>query len=594
MNTFRFIFTYIRRHRLRYAAGILTLFVVDYAGLFIPKLTGTVTDGLAARTLDWDGVVSCLVSIFILGLTLAAGRFLWRFFLFGASRSIERELRNDLFAHLEKMSVEYYNGHKTGDLMTRFTSDLNAVRMSLGPAVICIFDASVMTVMVICQMMYYVSVRLTLLAVIPMFLICVGEIYYGKIIHARFLERQKAVSDLTDFVQESFSGVRVIKAFVRERAEFRAFARASRNAMDKNLRVVRLQSVVMPLLDVIIGLSGLITLIYGGYLALVGDITLGRFVAFNQYVNMLVWPMIACGDAINMFSQGAASIGRIREIFDEKPEICDPPDAADVDRLRGDITFSHLTFLHRGHSEPTLKDISLHVRAGTTLAVIGRTGNGKSTLVNLLLHLYNTKPGMIFLDGRDINTIPLKTLRENIAYVPQDNFLFSDTLKSNIAFGADEQDMDSIVRATRAACIHENIIAFPDGYETIVGERGVTLSGGQKQRSSIARALMKNAPVLILDDALSAVDTDTEEHILRNLKQNRRGKTTILIAHRISTIQNADIILVLEDGEAKEIGSHGELMQKNGIYRSMFEQQQLEAAAREQKTACEKKGGTGV
>ncbi len=567
---------------------------MDYAGLFIPKLTGTVTDGLAARTLDWDGVVSCLVSIFILGLTLAAGRFLWRFFLFGASRSIERELRNDLFAHLEKMSVEYYNGHKTGDLMTRFTSDLNAVRMSLGPAVICIFDASVMTVMVICQMMYYVSVRLTLLAVIPMFLICVGEIYYGKIIHARFLERQKAVSDLTDFVQESFSGVRVIKAFVRERAEFRAFARASRNAMDKNLRVVRLQSVVMPLLDVIIGLSGLITLIYGGYLALVGDITLGRFVAFNQYVNMLVWPMIACGDAINMFSQGAASIGRIREIFDEKPEICDPPDAADVDRLRGDITFSHLTFLHRGHSEPTLKDISLHVRAGTTLAVIGRTGNGKSTLVNLLLHLYNTKPGMIFLDGRDINTIPLKTLRENIAYVPQDNFLFSDTLKSNIAFGADEQDMDSIVRATRAACIHENIIAFPDGYETIVGERGVTLSGGQKQRSSIARALMKNAPVLILDDALSAVDTDTEEHILRNLKQNRRGKTTILIAHRISTIQNADIILVLEDGEAKEIGSHGELMQKNGIYRSMFEQQQLEAAAREQKTACEKKGGTGV
>ncbi len=594
MNTFRFIFTYIRRHRLRYAAGILTLFVVDYAGLFIPKLTGTVTDGLAARTLDWDGVVSCLVSIFILGLTLAAGRFLWRFFLFGASRSIERELRNDLFAHLEKMSVEYYNGHKTGDLMTRFTSDLNAVRMSLGPAVICIFDASVMTVMVICQMMYYVSVRLTLLAVIPMFLICVGEIYYGKIIHARFLERQKAVSDLTDFVQESFSGVRVIKAFVRERAEFRAFARASRNAMDKNLRVVRLQSVVMPLLDVIIGLSGLITLIYGGYLALVGDITLGRFVAFNQYVNMLVWPMIACGDAINMFSQGAASIDRIREIFDEKPEICDPPDAADVDRLRGDITFSHLTFLHRGHSEPTLKDISLHVRAGTTLAVIGRTGNGKSTLVNLLLHLYNTKPGMIFLDGRDINTIPLKTLRENIAYVPQDNFLFSDTLKSNIAFGADEQDMDSIVRATRAACIHENIIAFPDGYETIVGERGVTLSGGQKQRSSIARALMKDAPVLILDDALSAVDTDTEEHILRNLKQNRRGKTTILIAHRISTIQNADIILVLEDGEAKETGSHGELMQKNGIYRSMFEQQQLEAAAREQKTACEKKGGTRV
>ncbi len=583
MRTFRFILQYIKKHRFQYIAGILTLFVVDFANLYIPELTGTVTDGLAARTLGWDGVVSCLVSIFVLGLTLAAGRFLWRYFLFGASRSIEKELRNDMFGHLEKMSVEYYNEHKTGDLMTRFTSDLNAVRMSIGPAVICVFDASVMTVMVICQMMFYVDVKLTLLAVIPMLFICAGEIYYGKIIHARFLKRQEAVSGLTDFVQESFSGVRVIKAFVRERAQLRAFAKANRNSMEKNLDVVRLQSVVMPLLDVVIGLSALITLVYGGYLALVGDITLGRFVAFNQYINMLVWPMLACGDAINMFSQGAASLRRIQEILDEKPEIFDREDALEVDWMKGDIELDHLTFLHRGHSEPTLKDISLSVPAGTTLAIIGRTGNGKSTLVNLLLRLYRTKPGMIRIDGRDINQIPLKTLRENIAYVPQDNFLFSDTLKSNIAFGADDWDMDSVVRATQAACIHENIVAFPDGYETIVGERGVTLSGGQKQRSSIARALMKDAPILILDDALSAVDTDTEEHILRNLKQNRQGKTTILIAHRISTIQNADRILVLEDGEAKEIGNHEELMRENGIYRSMFEQQQLEAAVSRQK-----------
>lgn len=587
MNTFQFIFQYIKRHRFQYVAGIITLFVVDFANLFIPKLTGTVTDGLTARTLDWDGVVSCLISIFILGLTLAIGRFLWRYFIFGASRSIEKELRNDMFGHLETMSVEYYNEHKTGDLMTRFTSDLNAVRMSIGPAIICVFDASVMTVMVIIQMMYYVDLKLTLLAIIPMFLICAGEIYYGKIIHKRFLKRQEAVSGLTDFVQESFSGVRVIKAFVQERAQLREFARANQNSMDKNLHVIRLQAVVMPLLDVVIGFSSLITLIYGGYLALVGDITLGRFVAFNQYINMLVWPMLACGDAINMFSQGAASIRRIQEIFDEKPEIFDREDAEEVERIKGDITFSHLTFLHRGHSEPTLKDISLSVPAGTTLAIIGRTGNGKSTLVNLLLHLYNTKPGMILIDGKDINAIPLRTLRENIAYVPQDNFLFSDTLKSNIAFGTDDWDMDAVIRATQAACIHENIIAFPDGYETIVGERGVTLSGGQKQRSSIARALMKNAPILILDDALSAVDTDTEEHILRNLKKNREGKTTILIAHRISTIQNADVILVLEDGEAKEIGNHETLMQKNGIYRSMFEQQQLEAAVMEKREALE-------
>ncbi len=577
MKSFTFILSYVRKHRFGYAAGILTLFVVDFANLYIPKLTGTITDGLTARTMDWDGVVSCLIAIFVLGALLALGRFLWRYFLFGASRSIEREIRGDMFAHLEEMSVEYFNERGTGDLMTRFTSDLNAIRMAIGPAVICMFDACVMTVMVIVQMMYYVNISLTLLAVVPMFLICVGEIYYGKIMHRRFLDRQEAVSDLTDFVQESFSGVRVIKAFVRERAEFYAFAKQNKRTMDQTLRVVRLQAVIMPLLDVIIGLSILVTLIYGGYLALVGDITLGRFVAFNQYVGMLIWPMIACGDAINMFSQGAASIRRIREILDEKPEIRDTDDVKEVSDIRGEITFSHLTFLHRGHSEPTLKDISLHVPAGTTLAIIGRTGNGKSTLVNLLLHLYNTKPGMLFIDGKDINTIPLKTLREHIAYVPQDNFLFSDTLKSNIAFGTEGEDMDAIIRATRAACIHESIVSFPDGYETIVGERGVTLSGGQKQRSSIARALIRNAPILILDDALSAVDTDTEEHILKNLKKNRAGKTTILIAHRISTIQNADVILVLEDGEAREIGNHESLMKTGGIYRDMFEKQQLEA-----------------
>lgn len=585
MQSFQFILQYVKRHRLRYFAGIITLFVVDFANIFIPKLTGAITDGLASHTFAWTDVRSCLAAVLILGITLSVGRFLWRYFLFGASRAIEKELRNDMFAHLEKMSVEYYNEHKTGDLMTRFTSDLGAVRMAIGPAVICVFDASVMTVMVIFQMMYYVNVQLTLLAVLPMLLICFGEIYYGKIMHRRFLARQQAVSDLTDFVQESFSGVRIIKAFVRERAELYAFLRQNGNAMDKNLRVAKLQAIVMPLLDVIIGLSTLVTLIYGGYLALLGDITLGRFVAFHQYVNMLVWPMIACGDAIHMFSQGGASVGRIREVFEEQPEIFDKKEVSAPASIDGRITFSHLTFTHRGQNEPTLRDLNLDVPAGTTLAIIGRTGNGKSTLVNLLLHLYNTESGMIFIDGTDINDIPLKTLREHIAYVPQDNFLFSDTLKSNIAFGAADEDMDAIVQATRAACIHDSIVQFPDGYETVVGERGVTLSGGQKQRSSIARALLKNAPILILDDALSAVDTDTEEHILHNLKENRTGKTTILIAHRISTIQHADLILVLEDGAAAEIGNHDSLMEADGIYREMFEQQQLEAAFGEAHTA---------
>ncbi len=588
MEQFQFIWRYIKRHKWQYIGGMITLLVVDFANLYIPKTTGVITDGLAAHEMDMNGVLKNLGIIVAIGATLALGRFLWRYFIFGASRGIEHEIRDNLFAHLETLDVEYYNEHKTGDLMTRFTSDLNAVRMAIGPAVIAAFDATVMTVMVIGQMIVYVDIRLTLAAVVPMLFIAAGELYYGKIMQKRYRERQEAVSDLTDFVQESFSGVRVVKAFVRERAQIREFAKVNNKAKEKNLNIARMESIVMPLLDVVIGISSLLTLIYGGYLALNGEITVGRFVAFNQYIMMLVWPMIACGEAINMFSQGGASMRRIQEVLEEKPEIANQEGVQEIGEIKGAIRFNHLTFIHRGHSEPTLKDIHLNVPAGTTLAIIGRTGNGKSTLVNLLLHLYNTKPNMIFIDGKDINTIPLKTLRENIAYVPQDNFLFSDTLKSNIAFGTDSAEMEEIVKATKTACIHDNIIAFPDGYETIVGERGVTLSGGQKQRSSIARAIKKNAPILILDDALSAVDTDTEEQILANLKENRKGKTTILIAHRISTIQNADMIVVLEEGEARECGTHKELIELGGIYKDMFEKQQLEAAIGEQRAAFEK------
>ena len=605
MTTLRFIFQYIKRHRLQYILGIITLFIVDIANVFIPKMTGNITDGLKAGNIDWAGITHYLLILFLLGLTLAVGRFLWRYFLFGASRSIEKELRNDMFAHLETMDVEFYNQNKTGDLMTRFTSDLNSIRMAIGMAVICVFDAVVMSAMVIVQMMHYVDVRLTLMAVIPMLFILFGELYYGKVIMARFKARQEAVSDLADFVQESFSGIRVIKAFVREKAQRYAFARENQKNLEKNLDIARMQSVVMPLLDVIIGLSSLITLLFGGYLAVNGQISLGRFVAFNQYINMLVWPMLACGEAVNMFSMGGASLKRVKAVFDAEPEVKDPQNGDEGIRVAeevpvqeheivGHIRLEHLTFTHQDSNEPVLNDITLDVPAGTTLAIVSKTGGGKSTLVNLLLHLYNTKRGMIFIDNRDINDIPLKELRENIAYVPQDNFLFSDTLRSNISFGVEDEDMEEIVAATKAACIHDSIAEFPDGYETIVGERGVTLSGGQKQRSSIARALMKDAPILILDDALSAVDTDTEEQILENLKVNRRGKTTILIAHRVSTIQNADRIMVLEDGKAKEIGNHEELMRQDGIYHGMVEQQQLEAVHGEAVRAAgfaEQKGG---
>ncbi len=586
MEQVKFLFTYVKRHKWQYIGGIITLFAVDFFNLMIPQITGVITDGLAGHTMGMEQVMQNLAKLIGLGTLLALGRFLWRYFLFGAARHIQYEMRNGMFEKLETMSVEYFNEHKTGDLMSRFTNDLNAVRMAIGMAVISAFDATVMAVMVIGQMMYYVNVKLTLLAIIPMIFIAGGEFYYGREMRRRFKEKQEAVSDLTDQVQESISGIRVVKAFAQEKEEKEAFARTNAYAREKNMAVARLGAVVMPLLDVVIGVSSLVTLLYGGYLAITGEITLGRFVAFNQYIGMLVWPMLAAGESITSLSQGLASTKRIQEIFDEKPEIFDDETVKPAGVIHGEITFDHLTFLHQGHSEPTLKDICLEVPAGTTLAIVGRTGNGKTTLVNLLLHLYNTQRGMIRIDGRDINSIPLKELRENIAYVPQDNFLFSDTLRHNIAFGVEDEergeaDPEAVERAARAACVHDNIIAFPDGYDTIVGERGVTLSGGQKQRSSIARALLKDATILILDDALSAVDTDTEKQILENLRKNREGKTTILIAHRISTIQNADCIVVLENGEIRERGSHEELMAQKGIYYEMFEKQQLEAGLAE-------------
>ncbi len=577
MKELKYISRYVKRHGLQYILGIAALFAVDLMNVYIPRYTGEITDGLEAQTLDMDGVLGLILRILILGAIVALGRFFWRYFIFGASRSIEKEMRNDLFAYLETLSMRYYNEHKTGDLMAHFTNDLQSIRMFLGPTVITAFDATVMLVLVLGQMILYVDVKLTCIAVLPLILIIFGDYFYGKLMHRRFIRKQKAFSDLTDQVQEAVSGIRVIKAFVQEHKELAAFAVTNKNNQEKNLSVVRLQALFVPLLDLIVGASSLLTLLYGGYLAIDGTISLGQFVAFNSYIGMLVWPMIAAGECITYVSQGLASLKRIMTISREQPDIVDGAEVKPVEHLEGDLVFDHLTFSYPGESNaPALSDICLHVEKGSTLAVLGRTGSGKTTLANLLMRLYDVKSGMIRIDGHALKHIPLRVLRGDIAYVPQDNFLFSDTLENNIAFGVAEKDPEAVRQAARDACIHDNIMDFPDNYQTMVGERGVTLSGGQKQRSSIARALLKNAPILILDDALSAVDTDTEEQILRNLKANRQGKTTLIIAHRISTIQNADHILVLDEGKIAEYGTHEELMERHGLYRSIYDKQQLE------------------
>lgn len=576
---------YLWHYKWHYLLGILVLTAVDLAGLYVPQYTGEIMDGLTEGAFGLEGVLPILGKILLIGLIMMVGRFGWRYFIIGASRGIEYRMRNDLFRHLEALSARFFNSHKTGDLMAHFTNDLQAVRMGVGMAVITTFDAVVMTLMVLVKMIVYVDVRLTALAFIPLTLVAVGCYFYGIEAKKRQTRRQEAFSHLSDKVQESLAGIRVLKAFVQEEADFRSFEEASVNSMEKNLSVVKLRAVFGPALDAVTGISLLMTLLFGGRMVLSGQISIGRFVAFNSYIGMLVWPMIACGDCINTFSQASAAFQRIAAIFREEPDIVDAGETGqplkDV-RLRGDIRLNGLTFTYPDGQEPVLKNVSLHVRPGEMLGVLGRTGSGKSSLADLLLRVYDCEKGMLLLDGRPIDEVPLAVLHRDVAYVPQDNFLFSDTLEENIAFGLEERISQhpelrgDIQQAAKDACIHDNIMNFPEEYRTLVGERGVTLSGGQKQRSSIARALLKDSAILILDDSLSAVDTDTEEQILENLLRVRKGKTTIVIAHRISTLQKADHVAVLTEGELTEYGTHDELAALGGFYARINQRQQLE------------------
>ncbi len=567
---------YMKKYWQTYLIGIVILIIGDYLNLIIPQLTGEITDGLSSYTYTISDVWRDVVGIVICAALLALGRFAYRHFIIGNSRKIERGIQNEIFAKLETLSQRYFNENKTGDLMAYFTNDLEALRESLGWSVISCIDAVVLTIMVLYKMMKYVNVTLTLYTLIPMSFIGVYGFYIFNAFDKKFAEKHESFAKLSDTVQESVTAERVIKAFVQEDKQVEEFKKANDENRKVNMRLAVLRAYAWPIMEVFVGVAYIIAIAVGGYYCIIAEITLGKFVTFTSYVGSLVWPMLSVGDTLITFSQGMAAMKRINRVFDEVPEIVDAEQPDDVDHLEGEIKFDHVSFTYGPEFDNALEDIDFEIKPGETFAIMGRTGAGKTTVVNLMTRLFDTTEGTISFDGHPIKQIPLKVLRENIAYVPQDNFMFSETLRQNISFGKLDATLDEIIEACKIADVDDNFQDFPLKYETMVGERGVTLSGGQKQRASIARAILKDSPILIMDDSLSAVDTDTEDNILHNLKQVRAGKTTIMIAHRVSTVQNANHILVLDEGKIKEFGTYDELMELDGEFATMVKKQQLE------------------
>lgn len=564
------------KYKWRYFWGIMWLLVVDALQLVIPRLLGKITDGLASQSLGGKDIAYFSLLIIGVYIIIAVCRFLWRMYVMGTARLLEYSLRKKLFGHLQTLSTNYFNNHKTGDLMAHATNDINAVRMALGPGVVMLTDAIFLTIATITIMIRTIDLRLTLLALIPLPFLAFVVTSFGKIIHSRFKTVQEAFSSLTDRVQENIAGIRVVKAFVQEKEEINKFTQSNQHNVNMNLHLVRIWGAFFPLIQYISAIGFMIVLGYGGILVIYGTISLGDFVAFNSYLALLTWPMMALGWVINMMQRGAASMDRINKIFEESPEIVDKEDVVDLIEPRGEIKINSLTFSYPNSNVPALKNVSLKIKPGEKIAIIGKTGSGKTTLVNLLLRLYNVEDNSIFIDNIDINNISLKSLRESIGYVPQDNFLFSTTVKENIAFALDNYEMSEVEKYSKIAQVYDNIIDFPEQFETVLGERGVTLSGGQKQRVSIARALIKEPRVLILDDSLSAVDTNTEEEIQRGLKDYLHNRTSIVIAHRVSTIKDADQIIVLDEGSIAEEGNHESLLQLRGLYYNLYQKQLLE------------------
>lgn len=579
MNTIRSFLRlkeFLSKHKRYYILGIGALLLTNLAQLFIPKLMGNLTNLIASGEFSRGDLWSFIISFIALSIGTATFRYFWRIYIMGTARKMEYTLRNMLFEHLQGMSTEFFNHHKTGDLMAHATNDIQAVRMALGPGIVSSVDALFLTSVIIFTMARTISLELTLVALLPLPIMLAVAIGFGRVIHGRFRRVQEAFSDLTDRVQENFAGIRVIKGFAREKSEEERFRTVNEFNVAKNMDLVRIQALFHPLVGYLGALSFIIVLGYGGTLVLDGAITIGDFVAFNSYLGMLTWPIMAIGWVMNMIQRGKASMDRLNDIFTQRSDITDPINGGLLPELRGKIEFNNLTFAYPTSSKPILQDISAEILPGQVVGILGRTGSGKTTLLNLLVRLYNVEPGMLKLDGVNINEISVQLLRDSIGYVPQDSFLFSATIRENIDFAATGSNLDKVEDYAKIAQVYDNIIEFPKQFDTVVGERGVTLSGGQKQRIAIARALIKEPQILILDDSLSAVDTETEEAILQNLRRVFPGKTVIIVSHRISTLKGANQILVLEEGRISQRGDHDALVLEDGLYKELYQKQLLE------------------
>lgn len=589
MLTGKYINKYYLRYWYLFLLGIFALIAVDYAQLFEPEFLGQIVDHLKGENISMDFIGNICGKLIIVAAVMFGGRMLWRYTLFNASQRIEAGIRREMFLKSERLSQKYYHETKVGSIMSWFTTDLETIEEYLGFGTVQMVDAFFLGILVIIKMIRMDWV-LSLFAFIPMILIIVWGALVEKFMAMKWEERQKEYDHLYDFAQENFTGIRVIKAFVKETSEIHAFAKVARKNKDTNVSFVRVSVFFDVVIEVIIAAILSLILGFGAWFVYSGatgspvvilghavNMSAGNLVTFIGYFDTLIWPLIAMGSLVTMFSRARTSMKRVEDFLNAEEDVTNPENAVVLQDIKGDIEFRNLTFSYPGKEITALQNVSFKINAGETIGVVGRIGCGKSTVVNLLCRLFNVEKGTVFIDGHDIMECDIPSVRDNIAVVPQDNFLFSDTVKGNIAFSDASASDESVRDAAVFADVHENIEGFKDGYDTVTGERGVTLSGGQKQRVSIARAYLKDAPILIMDDSVSAVDVKTEETILKNIHENRRGKTTVVIASRVSTVQHMSRILVLNDGGVEGFDTPERLMETSPTYQKMVYLQELEA-----------------